>query len=213
MHYPLFKGMTTEQLSTILENLKLDFITYKDRETILGEGDNMTSLGFVVKGEVALDFELYDGKIMVRQILDRGFWLLPECLFGYRIDSPVKMQCIGYATIFWIGKKQLETLLKESDLCRLNYINHLCYISQTRYNTTNRVHFGTIFERWLSGILMSITERRAKRIELHVPQIYLAEILNITEAQVREQMQPMIRRGKISYTDNVIKVFNRRDYF
>lgn len=212
MQLPLFKGFTTDQVSDGLKKLELDFATYSEDDIIIGRGSMLDRLGLVVSGEIELH-TIMPERIVIKQTLGKGFWILPDCLFGYSTQSPVDVVCEHRAGILWISKSRLAELVASNDFCRINYLNYLCYSSQSRRSIAGYVLKGNMFERWLAVTLLSHTERRAKSIEIEVPLHRLALFLDVGERMLATQMRPMIRRKKIAYANDVIHVFNRRDYF
>ena len=47
---PLFQGLSKNDLTTIIEKVKLHFLTYQDNDIIIRQGDNCHELCFLLNG-------------------------------------------------------------------------------------------------------------------------------------------------------------------
>ncbi len=69
---PLFRGISSEALNTMLECLKPRIKSYKQREMITFSGQPFDGIGVVVCGRVALTRETLSGNRIMLEILDAG---------------------------------------------------------------------------------------------------------------------------------------------
>lgn len=213
MHLPLFKGFTSEQVSDFLEKNKLEFANYASGETLLSDTDFVDRVGFVLSGELNVTTELQKGGIRIARHFGPCFWLMPEYLFGFSTCPHTHVETLGKTGMLWFGKEQFLTILDENYLCKLNYLNYLCYQAQSRYQIANALTEGSTFERWLTILLMSSIERRASDISIHASKQQLIKILKISESALQEDIVRLTRLKKIRYTNGVITVLNRREFY
>lgn len=212
MQFPLFKGVTADQISDFLEKAELEFQNYTASEAIIRSGETVSRLGFVVSGEVKVINELSDGDIVVSQVLGKGFWLMADSLFGYTNSSSSLVESVRRSSVMWMRKDNFLDLIANNRLCMLNYLNFLCYKSQSRRDLIDSLQGGSLFERWLSSVLMCCTERRASSITISVSAEKLSSLLSLDAATLKEQMQKLSRQRKISFSDGLIKINHRREF-
>jgi len=213
MHLPLFKGFTSEQVSTFLEKNKLEFANYSSGATLLSEKEDIERIGFIISGELDLSTELMNGKIRINRRLGQYFWLLPEYLLGYSTCPCTRVEAHGKTGMLWFGKEQFLRIIDGNYLCKINFLNYLCYQAQSRYQIARSLTSGTSFERWLTVLLMSAVERRASNIQIHIAPQQLARVLKIDEAALQADVIRLTRQRKIKYTNGILTVLNRREFF
>lgn len=213
MYLPLFKGVTADDVSSFLERTKLDLRNYEDGNEIIPFDSVVERLGFVISGRVKVSTELAEGRVVVKQILGKGFWLLPEVLFGLVRESRSSIVSDGKTCVLWLTKEHVFELIAENYLCRVNYLNYLCYRAQCRHQCAEYMMSGTELERWLAVVLATTTERRAAAIKISVAFNVLASILGVDEETLKIQMQRFSRKRKVTYINGSLNIHNRKDYF
>ena len=54
LELPLFQGLTKENITSIIEKVKMGFHKYEDRETIVSQNDRCNRLIFILDGKVEI---------------------------------------------------------------------------------------------------------------------------------------------------------------
>lgn len=133
LELPLFQGLCLEDLTQILEKVKLHFVKYKAGETIIASGSDCNQLLFVLKGSISATTSTYNSLTFI-ELLETPQVIEPQSLFGmqtryvstYVAHTPVQ------AVI--ISKLLVVNDLFEYEIFRLNYMNMIGNRAQTFYN-------------------------------------------------------------------------------
>lgn len=148
LQLPLFQGLCKEDFTTIIERVKLHFLTFKSGETIFKQDRACTQLVFLLSGEIVATTNDSSGRYTLSETIGAPFIVEPFSLFGmktsynatYVAKTEVKLMCIDKAYIF--------TELNNYDIFRINFLNLLSNRCQTIQRKLWDTHIGTIREKF-----------------------------------------------------------------
>ena len=119
---PLFQGLSKNDMTTIIEKVKLHFLTYQKGETILQQGEPCNQLCFLLNGEVMVQTKDAHNDFSLSEILKEPYIIEPQSVFG-TIDEKF-MNFIAHRSQLQEGEKRLTITME--DLSNL--------INETRIN-------------------------------------------------------------------------------
>jgi CRP-like cAMP-binding protein len=119
---PYFVGLTDTELEPIIKLIKER--TVERNDVLVMEGDSVQALYFLVSGALKIFKTSSDGKEQILNIVRPGDSFNDVPLFDNEA-SHVSTQALGLATLYEIGKPDMETLMKKYPLVARNIINVL----------------------------------------------------------------------------------------
>ena len=127
---PLFQGVSSDQLSQLIEKLPFHFLKFSDGEQIIAAGEQCTHLRFVVSGSVTLTTRLSHLNVELSQTLDAPSVLAPDFLFGRDTAYPFSATACGPAGILQLVKSDYVKMLQADKVFLFNILNCLSLYSQ-----------------------------------------------------------------------------------
>ena len=130
MELPLFKGISEEHLSQLLEKTSVEFLKYEDGVTIARVDDKVEALDFILSGRVRQTFHLENFKICIDEILGNGAVIGALNLFGLVTDYNADIIALGKVSVMRILKKDYMNILLSDKIYILNFVNYLSAATQ-----------------------------------------------------------------------------------
>lgn len=210
---PLFKGISPESIQLILEKLPLHFHNAEAGETVIRKGEQIEVLSFVISGSLKVEGEIERGRITVCQWVGEGCMLFPDFLFGYERRAPMSVVAAEKCGLLCVSKQLLVELISADRYCLVNLLNDLSYKAQARLQFGEDAADNEPLARLLRHILVNLTYRRARRIEIVAKDYDLQAILGIGPGELAESLERLRREKKIEYYGDVISINCRKEYF
>ena len=130
LQFPLFLGMSRDDLGLIAAHTKLDFQKETARTVILGEGTVCTYLCFLLSGTVSVETRSDDGTYSLTEQLTAPVMLQPEVLFGYGQRYTHKFQALTSVALLRLERSEVVRLSEEFLIFRINLLNLLATKTQ-----------------------------------------------------------------------------------
>jgi len=125
LQFPLFQGMSRDDLSLIAGHAKLDFQKLAQRTVICREGDVCNHLCFLLSGTVSLDTRSDDGSYSLTEQLSAPAMLQPEALFGYQQRYTHTFSALTPVALLRLDRSEVVRLSEDFLIFRINLLNHL----------------------------------------------------------------------------------------
>ena len=124
---PLLQGLTLQDFSELIMNLKLDFQQWEEGEQIVGQGDNCNNLIYVIDG--VFESELHDETtaLMLSEVCSTVPHLIePYNMFGVKRSYERSYTFKTNGSTFSISRDFFMQRMLHNNIVRTNYINYLC---------------------------------------------------------------------------------------
>lgn len=210
MALPLFKGVSHERLSEIVEKAKFHFLKYLEGETVVTAGDRCDHMQFVISGSVRVTMSNPDGRFRVSQTLKAPDVIAPDFLFGRATHYPCSVTAIEPAGILKITKADYINILNSDNVFLFNYINTLSMNSQKAIEGVLAVAAGSLEER-IAFWIVALTQPSGQDITLTCRQRDLYALFGVQRSSFLATLDSMKQRGIIDYSPNEIRILSRRD--
>ncbi len=209
MDLPLFKGISTQQVSDFLEKTKLEFINYERGDTIYNRTEACTHIRYLIKGSIRLIHSHISGCCAISEILRPGCVLGAERLFGLNTIYSDTAVAETDSSILRFSKEQFLNLLDSDRIYLINVLNFLSLRAQRPVDALAYLYSGTLmghFAFWIS----TMTDRDAVAVELKASVDDLSRLTSIPAEDVRYQLIRMRNKGLIAFAEDTIRIRNRR---
>lgn len=211
MNLPLFKGISYNKISSIIETVKFHFLKYTDGETVQNAADPCTHVKFIIKGAVRMTIESPDSRMRVSQTIGAPSVISPDFLFGRNTLYPATSIASGEngCAICQVSKADYMKILHDDEIFMFNFLNLLSVNAQKSFEGVLALTSGTLEHR-IAFWTIALTQNDAKDITIECRHRDLYSLFGVSRSSFFQTLQNMRERGLIDYSPNCIKVISRR---
>lgn len=210
MGLPLFKGVSHERISEIIEKAKFHFLKYLPGQQIITAGDTCTHIRFIISGSARIQIESADGRFKVAQTLKAPTVIAPDYLFGKVTQYPCSAVAIEPTGILQISKSDYMTILKTDQIFMFNYLNLLSTNAQKSIDGILSLTNGNLEER-IAFWITALTQRDGEDIALACKQRDLYALFGVQRSSFIATLESMRQKNLIEFDQNQIRVISRRE--
>ena len=120
---PYFQGMSKDNITAILDKIKLEYHNHGDKETLCQKGDECNSFILITKGEIISHAEAPDGTYSIEEEHNAPYALEPYSIFGYNTSYNRSYSAKGSCTTLTIEKGYFFSEFTKQDIFTLNFMN------------------------------------------------------------------------------------------
>lgn len=124
---PLLQGLTMQDFSNLIMNMKLDFQQWEEGDIIVNQGDHCNNLIYIIDGE--FEAELHDettALILSETCTATPHLIEPYNLFGVKRSYERSYVFKTNGSTFSISREFFMQRMLHNNIVRSNYINYLC---------------------------------------------------------------------------------------
>ena len=207
---PLFQGLSRDDLTVILEKVKVEFRSYMPKEYIVQQNDTCSELIFILDGVVKAFTKDSIHKFTICEDICSETLIEPYSLFGIRPLYNASYQASSLTNVLVIKKAYILPLLCRYDIFNLNYFNLLSSRSQNLQYKLWNTHIGSTWEKIVNFLVLRCTTATGAK-EITITMEDLANLLNDTRINVSRALNKMKDSGYIQLSRKVIKIYNLND--
>ncbi len=207
---PLFRALSLENLNLLAQSLRHQ--TFKKGEVLFNKGDDGTALYVIKKGSVKITRSSPEGDEVILCILSEGDFFGEMALLDQlprSADAVAFDQCevlvlnrSDFLRFLWNNEHAIHTVLssismrlrKSSDL-----LEDTCFLNISERFAKKLVDLCETYGR---------QEDDAVRIDLHLVQKDLADMIGATRESVNKEMKILREKGLVTTTGSTIRVLN-----
>lgn len=207
MQLPLFQGVSTQQISALIEKMPFHFLKFSDGESIVSEGDNCTHVRFVVSGKVRVSMQFNNLQVAVEQTLEAPNVLGPDYLFGLDTIYPFNVKAMGECGIMQLRKADYITMLQTDKVFLFNILNYLSRNSQRFTAGLLAMKQGSVTER-IALLISILTTQLSSEVSFSFLQKDLCSLLGTQRATLIHALDILQKEGIVNYTTTQINVID-----
>ena len=194
LELPLFQGLTKENITSIIEKVKMGFHKYEDRETIVSQNDRCNRLIFILDGkvEITINDEKHNFKIV--EEVEGPYIIEPQSLFGMHTNYHASYTATGDVETLNIDKGYILTNLCKYEIFNLNYLNILSNRAQTANNKLWNSHIGCTKEKLMNFFALRCVIPYGKKT-LFITMEDLASLIDDTRINVSRALNEFQEKG------------------
>lgn len=203
--FPLFLGMSHNDIMELVAHNRLDFFKKEQGETIIKADTRCDMLTLLTNGQIESLTESADHSYTVEEVFNSPYTLQPENLFGsnqrYRSTFVASTRCNFIA----IDKMELVVLFDKFETIRLNYLNMLASMTQKTLRSV-WLSKGTTERTHIIHFMANHCLRPAGHKVFHILMTRLAEEINTSRRNVSAELNKMQAEGLLSLARGRITV-------
>lgn len=178
---PVFQGISTEQLTTIIEKIPFEFTQYEPGEVILGQGNVCGAMTFILSGTVRMLTPTFGDKVHISQEFDGPYTVPFYNLFGAETHLHDTLVAVTRAGIMQLDKNNVLKVLQQNNILLINAMNMLCTNAQKQHKAMVFSGESDPVLR-LASWMLAFTERNANNIVLDAEIEDWCDLLQLDEA-------------------------------
>ena len=209
MQLPLFQGVSTEQITALVEKLPFHFLKFKGGEQVFAAGDMCTHVKFIVSGKVRLETPFTHLRVMMKQTISTPHVLAAEYLFGRETVYPYTAIADGPCGILQLLKSDYIKMINSDKVFLFNILNYLSSGSQRNISTTVSTKDGSVAER-LAVLMDSLVVTGATDISLQYKQKDLCSMLGTQRTTLISTLDKLQDLEILEYDSNAIRILDLR---
>ncbi|NTW71452.1 MAG: Crp/Fnr family transcriptional regulator [Eubacteriaceae bacterium] len=209
---PLFSDIDDYSIEQLMECLNPTVKNYKKHEFIAFAGDEFTSMGIVLDGQISIVKENASGTRVMMSLLDPGSMFGEMIAFTNSAKWPATVQATKNATIMFMRKDAIIGECHRMCTWHKTLIRNMLKIVSNRAVMLNKkVEYLSI--KSMRGKLSTyfIEEFRKtgqKLLKLSMNRNELADFLNVSRPSMSRELARMKEEGVIDYNKNQVDILD-----
>ena len=191
LQLPLFQGISTDDLTLILEKTRLHFVKKAAGEVIAKSGTPCDALIYILRGQVekATRGEAHTS-YRVSEIVEGPYLVEPASLYGRSTCFRSTYKAASDADVMTISKQALNEVLLKNHIIIFNYLNLLCRRVQNAENKLWQTPATGAASIVAEAILMHFENSSGRKL-LCISQKKLAALTHLPYGRVKQILKDL----------------------
>jgi|SRR5574344_33098 CRP-like cAMP-binding protein len=205
LQFPVFQGMSHEDLLKVVAYTRFDFVKISERENLIHNGDECNKLYFITSGTVKQTMYADNKKYLIEEYLQAPCVIQPERLFGLNLQYSVEVTAITNLNCFAISKEEIRNLSNNLMVFRINLLNIYATLAQKYQRYIWQPPAEGLPQR-LIRFFVSHCSYPAGKKEFHILMERLADEMNDSRLDVSRALNQLQTDGFITLSRGVIHI-------
>ncbi len=207
MQLPLFQGVSTEKITTLVEKLPFHFLKFRNGEQIFAAGDTCTHIKFIVSGQARLEMPCSWLRVSFFQTLSTPHVMAAEYLFGRETTYPYTAVAQGSCGILQLRKSDYVKMVSSDKVFLFNILNYLSSGSQCSISSALTVKDGSLAER-LAMLIDALMITGATDMVMKFKQKDLCTLLGTQRTTLMATLGRLADEGIIEFESNTLRIID-----
>jgi CRP/FNR family transcriptional regulator, dissimilatory nitrate respiration regulator len=205
---PLFKGMTPEEVKTILSSVPFRVKKFQSGFMISQSGEPVNALIVVISGVVKGEMVDYEGRVIKIEDIPAPGALASAFMFGSRNRFPVNVVAVSDGELLLIEKTDFLKLLMKSDTLLVNFLEMISNRSHFLSEKIKFLNFKTIKGK-LANYILEKAGKESVLVTLGMTQNELADFFGVARPSVARALGDLEKEGYIEAKGKNIRIINK----
>ena len=197
LELPLFQGHSRQDLTSILEKIKVDFRTYRDRQAIVRQDDPCGHIILIMEGQVKLSRSSLHKDLIFTEQFSSPCSLGAETLFGLRQSYSHTATAVGEVRTLLLSKQSVIDQLFAFDVFRYNLLNMLTTRIQRSSQLLWAPDEGRTLERFIALMKRNFIYHGGPK-QIEGGMVALAKMMNDTRINISNMLNALQQQGLIT---------------
>jgi CRP-like cAMP-binding protein len=208
LNAPLFKGLTTGEIETILSGILHRIKKFQAGSLISQSGEPVNSLMVVINGIVKGEMVDYAGRVIKIEDIPAPGALASAFMFGNRNRFPVNVIAISSGELLLIEKPDFLKLLMRNDIILVNFLDMISNRSQFLSEKIKFLNFKTIKGK-LAHYILQKAGKEGSSVILDMTQNDLADFFGVARPSVARALGELEEEGYLEAKGKNIKIIDK----
>lgn len=205
---PLFKGMSPEEIETIITTVPLRIKKFPAGTMISQSGEPVNSLIVVINGLVKGEMVDYAGRVIKIEDIPAPGVLAPAFMFGKNNSFPVNVIVVADVELLLIHKSDFLKLLMKNGTLLVNFLDIISSRSQFLSEKIKFLNFKTIKGK-LAFYILQRAGKDGRQIILGMTQNDLADFFGVARPSVGRGLGELEAEGYIEARGKTITIIDK----
>lgn len=196
LELPLFQGLTKENITSIIEKVKMGFHRFDNKHSIAVQNSRCNNLIFILSGNVKVITTDEKYNFTIEETIQGPYIIEPQSLFGMHTNFHSSYITEGEVEVLSIEKNYILTNLCKYDIFNLNYLNILSNRAQTVYNKLWNSHIGNTEEKIKNFLMFRCVTSFGKKT-LYITMEDLSALIDDTRINVSRALNSLQEKNFI----------------
>ncbi len=206
---PVFKGLTPDQLSSLMSNVHYQIRSFEKDDLVVQAGDECNRLFIVLKGSVKGEMADYSGKTIKIEDIEAPRPLATAFLFGQKNRFPVTVIANEKVSLLCIERTEFLKMLQRDQQILTNYLNSISSRAQFLSQRIKFLSFKTIRQK-IGHYLLDLAGDRLAIVELPMGQVQLAEYFGVTRPSLARALGELVQEGYIEVQRRTVRILDKQ---
>ncbi len=165
MQLPVFQGISSDQLTEIIEKIPFHFEHFEKDAVIMTQGEVCDCATFILSGKVRMTTPTFGGRVIIEQDFEAPYTLPFYNLFGAETHLHDNVISLGHTGIMRLDKLNFLRVLQQNKILLINVLNMLSTHAQKQHKAMDFSGEADPVLR-LSSWMLALTERSAFNIAI-----------------------------------------------
>jgi len=208
----LFKNMSEEEISRILNFKNCIQETYEKDTIVIEEGEACDTIGFVLDGTLTIQQYGRSGDALTINVFRHGDCFGAPLLFTSRAKYPFTLVSATKSTVLFIPFTQMKHMLEESRTFNLNYLTFLSNHIFVLKNKIKILAHNDVRSRLMIYFSKEMELAGDSRFKMRHKKTEIGEIIKVARPSVSRELSNMERDGLISIKGNEVTILAPEDF-
>lgn len=205
LQLPLFQGLGKNDLTCILDKVKIHFSKHKSGEIFLRKGESCNKLVFLLNGIIRAESSDKEDIFSLYETIEAPFLVEPYSLFGWSTEYIATYSAMTVCDLMTIEKSYLLSELNNYEIIRLNFMNILSNRVQMLNERLWMKMAGNIDIRIIDFVLAHSLISGGEKV-LKVKMDDLAKMLDSTRIRISKALNDMKNRKMVTLHRGEIRI-------
>jgi len=205
---PIFKGVTSEEIETILSELPHQLKKYPAGFLISQSGEPVNSFMVVLRGVVKGEMVDYAGRIIKIEDIPAPGALASGFMFGKRNRFPVNVISVTDTELLVVDKSDFLKLLMRRDKILINFLDMISNRTQFLSEKIKFLNFKTIKGK-LAHYILQKAGKEGDSVRLELTQNDLADFFGVARPSVARAIGELEEEGYLEAKGKNIKIIDK----
>lgn len=208
MQLPVFQGISTDQLTEIIEKIPFSFAQYEPGQVIQRQGDECTDMTFILSGTVRTLTPTFGHKLMISQEFQGPYTMPFYNLYGATTRLHDTLEAVTRVGVMQLDKSNFLKVLQQNPILLINVMNMLCTNAQKQHKAMDFSGENDPVLR-LASWMLAFTERRAENIVVEAAPADWCDLLQLDEPSFWRCVATLEGQHIVEVDSNKLKLLDR----
>ncbi|WP_392485917.1 Crp/Fnr family transcriptional regulator [Haloimpatiens sp. FM7315] len=204
----LFKGLTENDINTLIKNVNYNTKIYKKEEIIALEGEECSKIGIVLMGNLEIQKIYASSKVITIDKLKSGEVFGEVVIFSDLHKYPATIVSSVESNVIFIEKKDIIKLCGLNSLVLNNFMSILSNKILMLNRKIKNMSYKTLRQKVAGFLIEEYKVKKTLTINLAYSREKMAEYLGIPRPSLSRELSKMKEEKIIDFYKNTIKIIN-----
>lgn len=181
MQLPVFQGVSTGQLTEIIEKIPFSFSQFEPGQVLMKQGEVCTAMTFILSGTVRTQTPTFGQKVQIMQEFQGPYTMPFYNLFGAETHVHDTVTALTRVGVMQLDKSNFLNVMQQNPILLINVMNMLCTNAQKQHKAMDFSGESDPVLR-LASWMLAFTERKAENIHIDAKINDWCDLLQLDEA-------------------------------